>query len=136
MGAFSRRDQAGIADDYERVFGLFPRLQERRTQKARHALGRRAADAGDRARADGRAQVLLLDEPSMGLAPVLVEQIFGIVKDINQPGHDHPAGRAERAHGAGHRHRGYVLQTGEIVLADVAERLAANPEVKKAYLGA
>ena len=100
MGAFTRTDKAGIQRDMERVFELFPRLKERAKQVAGTLTG-----GEQQMLAIGRAlmaspRLLLLDEPSMGLAPILVETIFDTVDEINEPGHDHPAGRAERAHGA------------------------------------
>jgi branched-chain amino acid transport system ATP-binding protein len=136
MGAFSRRDHAKIADDYERIYDLFPRLRERRSQKAGTLSG-----GEQQMLAIGRAlmsapRVLLLDEPSMGLAPILVEQIFDIVRTINQSGTTVLLVEQNALMALGIANRGYILQTGEIVLTDVAERLAANPEVKKAYLGA
>jgi branched-chain amino acid transport system ATP-binding protein len=136
MGAFSRRDHAKILDDYERIYGLFPRLRERRSQKAGTLSG-----GEQQMLAIGRAlmsapRVLLLDEPSMGLAPILVEQIFDIVRTINQSGTTVLLVEQNALMALGIANRGYILQTGEIVLTDVAERLAANPEVKKAYLGA
>ena len=136
MGAFSRRDHAKIVDDYERIYDLFPRLRERRSQKAGTLSG-----GEQQMLAIGRAlmsapRVLLLDEPSMGLAPILVEQIFDIVRTINQSGTTVLLVEQNALMALGIANRGYILQTGEIVLTDVAERLAANPEVKKAYLGA
>ena len=136
MGAFSRRDHAKIADDYERIYDLFPRLRERRSQKAGTLSG-----GEQQMLAIGRAlmsapRVLLLDEPSMGLAPILVEQIFDIVRTINQSGTTVLLVEQNALMALGIANRGYILQTGEIVLTDVAARLAANPEVKKAYLGA
>jgi branched-chain amino acid transport system ATP-binding protein len=136
MGAFSRRDHAKILDDYERIYGLFPRLRERRSQKAGTLSG-----GEQQMLAIGRAlmsapRVLLLDEPSMGLAPILVEQIFDIVRTINQSGTTVLLVEQNALMALGIANRGYILQTGEIVLTDVAERRAANPEVKKAYLGA
>jgi branched-chain amino acid transport system ATP-binding protein len=136
MGAFSRRDHAKILDDYERIYGLFPRLRERRSQKAGTLSG-----GEQQMLAIGRAlmsapRVLLLDEPSMGLAPILVEQIFDIVRTINQSGTTVLLVEQNALMALGIANRGYILQTGEIVLTDVAERLAANPEFKQAYLGA
>jgi branched-chain amino acid transport system ATP-binding protein len=136
MGAFSRRDHAKIADDYERIYDLFPRLRERRTQKAGTLSG-----GEQQMLAIGRAlmsapRVLLLDEPSMGLAPILVEQIFDIVRTINESGTTVLLVEQNALMALAIANRGYILQTGEIVLTDVAERLASNPEVKKAYLGA
>jgi branched-chain amino acid transport system ATP-binding protein len=135
MGAFSRRDKAGVVDDFERVYTLFPRLRERDAQKAGTLSG-----GEQQMLAIGRAlmakpKVLLLDEPSMGLAPILVEQIFDIVKTINASGTTVLLVEQNALMALGIAHRGYILQTGEIVLTDVADRLAANPEVKRAYLG-
>ena len=82
-----------------------------------------------------RPRVLLLDEPSLGLAPLLVQQIFAIIREINASGHDDPARRAERAPGAQVANRGYVLQTGEVVLSGPTDALREDPTVRKAYLG-
>jgi len=134
MGAFSRRDK-NIAEDYDRVYTLFPRLRERDSQKAGTLSG-----GEQQMLAIGRAlmakpKVLLLDEPSMGLAPILVEQIFEIVKTINESGTTVLLVEQNALMALGIAHRGYILQTGEIVLSDVADKLAANPEVQRAYLG-
>jgi branched-chain amino acid transport system ATP-binding protein len=135
MGAFARRDRAALTGDYERVYELFPRLLERRQQKAGTLSG-----GEQQMLAIGRAlmaapRVLLLDEPSMGLAPILVEQIFGILRTINEQGTTVLLVEQNALMALGIANRGYILQTGEVVLADVAERLAQNPEVRKAYLG-
>jgi branched-chain amino acid transport system ATP-binding protein len=135
MGAFSRRDKARVIEDFERVYTLFPRLRERDSQKAGTLSG-----GEQQMLAIGRAlmaapKVLLLDEPSMGLAPILVEQIFDIIKTINASGTTVLLVEQNALMALGIAHRGYILQTGEIVLSDAAERLAANPEVKRAYLG-
>jgi branched-chain amino acid transport system ATP-binding protein len=135
MGAYSRKDKAEIASDYERVFGLFPRLEERRSQSAGTLSGGEQQMLAIGRALMGRPHLLLLDEPSMGLSPVLVEQIFRIIRDINSQGTtillvEQNAQMALQVAG-----RGYILQTGRIVLADTAEALAQNEQVKKAYLG-
>jgi branched-chain amino acid transport system ATP-binding protein len=135
MGAYSRRDKAEIDADYDRVFGLFPRLQERRGQSAGTLSGGEQQMLAIGRALMGRPKLLLLDEPSMGLAPVLVEQIFRIIRDINAQGTtillvEQNALMALQVAG-----RGYILQTGKIVLADTATALAQNEQVKKAYLG-
>ena len=121
----------------ETVFGLFPRLKERLQPEGRHALRRRAADAGHGPRPDAQARAsCCMDEPSMGLAPVLVELIFDIIRELN-----HKEGTTillveQNAHMAlSIAHRGYVLQTGAIVLEDTAANLRANVMVRQAYLG-
>ena len=134
MGAYSRREKVPTAD-YDRVYELFPRLRERTTQRAGTLSG-----GEQQMLAIGRAlmaapSLLLLDEPSMGLAPILVEQIFDIVRTINQTGTTVLLVEQNALMALGIAHRGYILQTGEIVLQDVAERLMTDPEVQKAYLG-
>ena len=136
MGAFSRRDRSGLAGEFERVYELFPRLRERREQKAGTLSG-----GEQQMLAIGRAlmaapKVLLLDEPSMGLAPILVEQIFEIIKTINEQGTTVLLVEQNALMALGIANRGYILQTGEVVLSDQASSLARNPEVRKAYLGA
>jgi branched-chain amino acid transport system ATP-binding protein len=135
MGAFSRRDRTALADDFERAYSLFPRLRERSTQRAGTLSG-----GEQQMLAIGRAllsapKVLLLDEPSMGLAPILVEQIFEIIKTINQQGTTVLLVEQNALMALGVAHRGYILQTGEIVLTDKADALANNEAVKRAYLG-
>jgi branched-chain amino acid transport system ATP-binding protein len=135
MGAFSRRDKTAVAADFERVYGLFPRLREREAQKAGTLSG-----GEQQMLAIGRAlmaapKVLLLDEPSMGLAPILVEQIFQIIQTINQQGTTVLLVEQNALMALGIANRGYILQTGEIVLSDVAAALAQNPAVREAYLG-
>jgi branched-chain amino acid transport system ATP-binding protein len=133
MGAFvhGKVDQ----HDLTRVFDLFPRLKERITQKAGTMSG-----GEQQMLAIGRAlmanpKLLLLDEPSMGLAPILVEQIFGIVREINAQGTTVLLVEQNALMALGIAHRGYVLQTGQIVLADNADTLMRNEMVRKAYLG-
>jgi branched-chain amino acid transport system ATP-binding protein len=135
MGAFTRRDRAGIDEDLERVFNLFPRLRERTDQKGGTLSGGEQQMLAIGRALMGRPQVLLLDEPSMGLAPVLVEQIFNIVKDINAQGTTILLVEQNALMALGIAHRGYVLQTGQIVLADTAKALGENEMVQKAYLG-
>jgi branched-chain amino acid transport system ATP-binding protein len=135
MGAFARKDRANLAAEYDRIFELFPRLLERRQQKAGTLSG-----GEQQMLAIGRAlmaapRVLLLDEPSMGLAPILVEQIFDIVKTINERGTTVLLVEQNALMALGIAKRGYILQTGEVVLADSAEKLRDDPAVRKAYLG-
>jgi branched-chain amino acid transport system ATP-binding protein len=135
MGAFTRSDKDGIAEDMQRVFGLFPRLKERASQKGGTLSGGEQQMLAIGRALMGRPKVLLLDEPSMGLAPVLVEQIFSIIKDINTQGITILLVEQNALMALGIAHRGYVLQTGQIVLADSAQGLSENETVQKAYLG-
>lgn len=135
MGAFSRKDRSGIQADLDRVFTLFPRLKERRNQVAGTLSG-----GEQQMLATGRAmmthpKLLLLDEPSMGLAPVLVEDIFDTILEINKEGTTILLVEQNATMALQIAHRGYVLQTGEIVLQDTAENLRQNEMVQKAYLG-
>jgi branched-chain amino acid transport system ATP-binding protein len=135
MGAFARKDRAGLPAEYDRVFDLFPRLLERRSQQAGTLSG-----GEQQMLAIGRAlmaapKVLLLDEPSMGLAPILVEQIFEIIKTINELGTTVLLVEQNALMALGIASRGYILQTGEVVLGDSAEKLKKDPAVRKAYLG-
>ena len=136
MGAFSRRDGAvKIAADADHVYSLFPRLKERSTQKAGTLSG-----GEQQMLATGRAlmakpSVLLLDEPSMGLAPILVEQIFDIIKTINSEGTTVLLVEQNALMALAIANRGYILQTGEIVLTQDAASLSKNEAVRKAYLG-
>ena len=134
MGAFSRPG-AAIADDAGRVFDLFPRLKERRTQKAGTLSG-----GEQQMLAIGRAlmaqpTLLLLDEPSMGLSPILTEQIFKIITDISEQGTTILLVEQNALMALNVADRGYVIQTGQIILADTAANLAANEQVRQAYLG-
>jgi branched-chain amino acid transport system ATP-binding protein len=134
MGAYLRSD-AGIAADLERVFGLFPRLAERITQVAGTLSG-----GEQQMLAIGRAlmanpRLLLLDEPSMGLAPVLVEQIFDTIIDINRQGMTILLVEQNAAMALSIAHRGYVLETGSIALTGTADELSDNADVRRAYLG-
>ena len=134
MGAFSRPG-AAIDEDAARVFDLFPRLKERRSQKAGTLSG-----GEQQMLAIGRAlmaqpTLLLLDEPSMGLSPILTEQIFKIITDISGQGTTILLVEQNALMALNIANRGYVLQTGKIILADTAANLAANEQVRQAYLG-
>jgi branched-chain amino acid transport system ATP-binding protein len=135
MGAFQRPKSAEVTADFERIYTLFPRLRERRTQKAGTLSGGEQQMLAIGRALMSRPKLLLLDEPSMGLAPILVEQIFDIIVDINSQGTTVLLVEQNALMALGIAKRGYILQTGEIVLHDVAASLAQNPEVKKAYLG-
>ena len=134
MGAYLRRD-AGLGESLERVFELFPRLQERERQKAGTMSG-----GEQQMLAIGRAlmaqpKLMLLDEPSMGIAPILVERIYETVREINRQGTTILLVEQNANYALDVSSRGYVLETGHVALADEASTLRANPEVQKAYLG-
>jgi branched-chain amino acid transport system ATP-binding protein len=135
MGGFILTSKNDIAQGIERAFTLFPRLAERRKQAARTLSG-----GEQQMLAMGRAlmsnpRLLLLDEPSMGLAPMLVEKIFEIVVEINKTGTTIMLVEQNASMALSIAHRAYVLETGEVVLSGDADELAENPEVRKAYLG-
>ena len=135
MGAFVRKDKNAIAHDLERVFTLLPRLKERRTQ-----LGGTLSGGEQQMLATARAlmagpRILLMDEPSMGLAPVLVEAIFDTIQQINKEGTTVLLVEQNALMALTIAHRGYVLQSGEIVLHDKAANLKKNEMIQKAYLG-
>lgn len=135
MGAYSRNDKEGIASDLERVFALFPRLKERRKQVAGTLSG-----GEQQMLATGRAmmtkpRLLMLDEPSMGLAPVLVDAVFEAIQEINKEGTTILLVEQNALMALSIANRGYVLQTGQIVLHDDAAALKQNEMVQKAYLG-
>jgi len=135
LGAYLRRDRAAIGQDMARVFELFPRLQERERQKAGTMSG-----GEQQMLAIGRAMMasptlLLLDEPSMGLAPILVERIYETVAEINKQGTTILLVEQNANFALEYSSRGYVLETGTVALNDRSEALRENPEVQKAYLG-
>jgi len=135
MGAFTRNNKEEMTSDLERVFGLFPRLRERIVQKGGTLSGGEQQMLAIGRALMGRPRLLLLDEPSMGLSPVLVEQIFNIIRDINAQGTTILLVEQNALMALGIANRGYVLQTGQIVLADSAQQLSENEMVQKAYLG-
>jgi len=135
MGAFQRSDKAGIEEDMERVFVLFPRLKERRTQKAGTMSGGEQQMCAMGRALMARPKLLLLDEPSLGLAPIFVERIFEIVTTINEQGTSILLVEQNALMALDHANRGYVMETGKIVLTDSAEALKTNEQVRKTYLG-
>jgi branched-chain amino acid transport system ATP-binding protein len=135
MGAFQRRDKAGIREDMDRVFGLFPRLQERRSQKAGTMSGGEQQMCAIGRALMARPKLLLLDEPSLGLAPIFVEKIFEIIEQINKEGTSILLVEQNALMALDAADRGYVLETGRIVLSDAADALKTNEQVRKTYLG-
>lgn len=135
MGAYHRNDKAGILEDVAKVYELFPRLKERRGQLAGTMSGGEQQMLAMGRALMSRPSLLLLDEPSMGLAPVLVEAIFSTVEDINKQGTTILLVEQNALMALQIASRGYVLQTGEIVLTDKAASLKQNEMVQKVYLG-
>jgi len=135
MGAYTINNAADVRNRMEEVFGLFPRLKERMEQK-----GGTLSGGEQQMLATGRGlmlkpHILLMDEPSMGLAPVLVDAIFDVIKKLNQDGTTILLVEQNALIALRTAHRAYVLETGQIVLSGTAQEVAANPDVKKAYLG-
>jgi branched-chain amino acid transport system ATP-binding protein len=137
LGAFGRRHHpaAELAADHERVFSLFPRVKERLDQYAGTLSGGEQQMVAIGRALMARPKLLLMDEPSMGLAPVLVDQVFDIIRTINQQGTTILIVEQNAAVALSIAHRGYVLQSGRIVLADNAAALLASDEIRRAYLG-
>jgi branched-chain amino acid transport system ATP-binding protein len=135
MGAFQRSDKSEIKEDLERVYTLFPRLDERKTQKAGTLSGGEQQMVAMGRALMARPQLLMLDEPSMGLAPIFVEKIFEIVVEINQQGTPILLVEQNALMALDVANRGYVMETGHIALSDDAKVLAKNEQVRKAYLG-
>jgi branched-chain amino acid transport system ATP-binding protein len=137
LGAYLRRGQsADVGADLERVFQLFPRLQERERQKAGTMSGGEQQMLAIGRALMGRPRLLLLDEPSMGIAPILVQRIYETIAEINRGGVAILLVEQNANYALGAARRGYVLETGRVVLADHASRLRDDPEVQRAYLGA
>jgi branched-chain amino acid transport system ATP-binding protein len=135
MGAFQRSDRQGIRDDLDRVYDLFPRLKERRSQKAGTMSGGEQQMCAIGRALMARPKLLLLDEPSLGLAPIFVERIFEIVRQINEQGTSILLVEQNALMALEAANRGYVMETGHIVLSDLAEALKTNEQVRKTYLG-
>jgi branched-chain amino acid transport system ATP-binding protein len=135
MGAYSRTDKRQIEADLDRVYNLFPRLKERENQKAGTLSGGEQQMLATGRALMARPSLLLLDEPSMGLAPILVESIFETIKEINKEGTTILLVEQNALMAFSVASRGYVLQTGEIVLHDTVKNLQKNEMVQKAYLG-
>ncbi|HEY8418305.1 MAG TPA: ABC transporter ATP-binding protein [Limnochordales bacterium] len=135
LGAYTRSDPQGIREDMERVFTLFPRLAERRTQLAGTMSGGEQQMLAIGRALMARPRLLLLDEPSMGLAPIVVENIFAVIQDINRQGTTILLVEQNANLALSVAHKGYVLETGRVALSDTAERLRENEAVRRAYLG-
>jgi branched-chain amino acid transport system ATP-binding protein len=135
MGAFQRSDRRAIAEDMTRVFDLFPRLAERRTQKAGTMSGGEQQMCAIGRALMARPTLLMLDEPSMGLAPIFVQRIFETIVEVNKQGTSILLVEQNALMALDVASRGYVLETGTVALADNAKALAQNPEVRKTYLG-
>ena len=135
MGAFQRKDKGEFKADMDRVFELFPRLAERRHQKAGTMSGGEQQMCAIGRALMARPTLLMLDEPSMGLAPIFVERIFDIVRQINEQGTSILLVEQNALMALDHAHRGYVLETGHVALADDAKTLRNNEQVRKTYLG-
>ena len=135
LGAYLRKDKDGIKKDLERVFGLFPILRERLKQAGGTLSGGEQQMLAIGRALMARPKLLLLDEPSLGLAPILVDTIFDIIRQINKQGTTILLVEQNAQLALQFSHRGYVIETGEIALADTSAELLNNDQVKKAYLG-
>jgi branched-chain amino acid transport system ATP-binding protein len=135
MGAFTRKDRDGVAEDMERVFALFPRLKERATQLAGTLSGGEQQMLAIGRAMMSRPKLLMLDEPSLGLAPILVDTIFKTIVEINQTGTPILLVEQNAVRALEVAHRGYVLETGNIVQTGTGKELLNSPDVQRAYLG-
>jgi branched-chain amino acid transport system ATP-binding protein len=135
MGAFTRRDTVEVAKDLDRVLTLFPRLAERRKQAGGTLSGGEQQMLAVGRALMSRPRLLLLDEPSMGLAPMIIQQIFDIITEINEQGTTVLLVEQNAQQALSRAHRGYVLETGRIVKQGTGEELLVDPSIKEAYLG-
>ena len=135
MGAYARKDRDAVRSDLERVFSLFPRLKERIKQKGGTLSGGEQQMLSMGRALMAKPRIMLLDEPSMGLAPILVEQIFDIIVELNRTGTTILLVEQNARMALSIANRGYVIQTGEIILHDTAANLKQNEMVQKSYLG-
>jgi branched-chain amino acid transport system ATP-binding protein len=135
MGAYVRNDTAEIAADVEKVFGIFPRLKERRAQLAGTMSGGEQQMLAMGRALMARPKVLLMDEPSMGLSPIMVDKIFEVVNDIHKQGTTVLLVEQNASRALGLANRGYVMDSGEITMGGDAKTLLADPKVRAAYLG-
>jgi branched-chain amino acid transport system ATP-binding protein len=136
MGAYLRKDEKEIKKDHDKVYELFPRLLERRTQMGGTLSGGEQQMLAIGRALIGRPTLMLLDEPSLGLAPLIVKEIFVAIREINREGTTILFVEQNSKIALSTANRGYVMQTGKIVMTDVCENLMENPEIKSAYLGA
>jgi branched-chain amino acid transport system ATP-binding protein len=135
MGAYTRKDQSNIREDIDRVYDLFPRLKEREKQKGGTMSGGEQQMLAMGRALMARPKLLLLDEPSLGLAPVIVDKIYETVREINQQGTTILLVEQNANYALDVSSRGYVLETGNVVLSDASEKLRTDPRVQEAYLG-
>lgn len=135
LATWQRKDKPEVIRDYERVFSIFPRLKERLNQLSGTLSGGEQQMLAVGRALMSRGQMMLLDEPSMGLAPVLVREIFRVLQEINQSGTTVLLVEQNALMALHAAHRGYVIQSGKIILSDTAANLASNEQVRQAYLG-
>jgi branched-chain amino acid transport system ATP-binding protein len=135
LGAYTRRDRAGIRSDLDKMMGLFPILADRRRQRAGTLSGGEQQMLAMARALMARPRLLLLDEPSLGLAPLIVRKVFDLIRTINKDGTTVFLVEQNAHMALQVAHRGYVLQTGRVILTDAAPALALHPDVKRAYLG-
>jgi len=135
MGAYIRSDKAGIAEDIEKMFVLFPRLRERKDQLAGTMSGGEQQMLAMGRALMSRPKVLLLDEPSMGLSPIMVDKIFEVVKDVSSRGVTVLLVEQNASRALGIANRGYVMESGNVTMNGDAKQLLSDPRVRAAYLG-